>query len=130
MTIPKRNLVDVLTAIDSSGTSAFRLQIQGSSGAYQIRAFARSKRGREASTGWTNLSDAAHTITVDRTAASSTGGSDGNFSLSIDGSVAATSSGLSNGSYRVIKVRVGPQSVGSFVSGLPYFDNYVTLRSN
>lgn len=130
VTIPRRKLVDVLTAIDSSGTSAFRLQIQADANGYDIRAFARSKRGRETSTSWVTITDGPHTIGVNWTAASSNNGSDGGFSLVVDGAAVATLSGLSNGNYRINEIRVGPQSIGSSVSGTVFYDSFTTLVSD
>ncbi len=130
MVIPRRKLVDVFTALDGSGTSALKMQIQADANGYDIRALARGKRGRESSTNWVTMSDAPRTVTVNWSAASTNGGSDGSFSLAIDGIDVATLSGLSNGDYRVSEVRVGPQSIGSAVSGTPYFDEFKTLVSN
>jgi hypothetical protein len=128
--IPSRQLHDLFVGNEASGTAVFRIQIQSGSNGYEIRGRAISTRGREQSTAWVPLNDAPHTISVDWKAAGSSGGSNGFFTLSIDGIVKATAGGLSNGPYRVDEVRLGPQGIGKNIQGTEYFDNFVTTASS
>ncbi|MDH3262243.1 MAG: S8 family serine peptidase, partial [Acidimicrobiia bacterium] len=127
--VPNRKRHDLLIGLDGGGTGVFRLQLQSSSGSYQVRGLALDYRGKEQATSWYTISDAPHTIEVTWRAASSSNGSDGEIGLVVDGAAAATKSGIRNGSHSIEEARLGPQGIGTGIAGTEFFDEFVSVTA-
>lgn len=119
---------NIFVGLSTSGTELFALQLQSSSGNYQVRGVFRLNNGKTKTTNWYTISNASHPIELFWLAASSTKSSDGSFSLWIDGILKETRSGISNGTYRLEEVRLGPQSLVSGIAGTEYFDEFKSTR--
>lgn len=86
--------------------------------------------GKTQATSWYTISNTGHPIEMSWQAASSSKGNDGSFSLWIDGALKETRSGITNGTYRLEEIRLGPQGLASGISGTEYFDAFASTRLN
>jgi subtilisin family serine protease len=115
---------DILTGLNSNGTSLFRVQYRQSNGNYQIRAGVLSN-GSLSYTNWYTVSNSAHSIEVAWQASSSA-----SFSLYMDGSLKQTLTNRKTSTYRVDRIRLGPSGgLNSSTVGTEYFDAFVSTRS-
>ena len=114
---------DLIQVLDASNNVVASVQIRAASGGYQVRATARTGTSTKSSS-WYAITNATHTIELGWTAASTTRGTNGSLGLWVDGTLKETVSSLSNGSARVEEARVGPQSIGSGISGTELFDGF------
>ena len=80
--------------------------------------------GAIVTTSWVNVTDAPHAIEIAWSATTRAA------SLSVDGVVVVSRSGLRNATQRIEEVRLGPTSglVGGS-SGVLYFDDFVSTRT-
>jgi hypothetical protein len=105
-----------------------RIDFRRSAGSYQIRAFVGNDTSGEA-TAWFTISDAPHSIDFDWEAATAAGANNGFFSLWIDGTAAASLTGLDNDTLRIEQVRLGPYvGIDGGTLGTEYFDGFVSRR--
>lgn len=128
VTIPRRAQHDLFVGLSSTGVTLFRLQIRHSSG-YQVRAVIRNSSNREYATRWYALSNSSQSIEISWQAAGSPGGSDGSITLWLDGTLVETVTGIANDNLRLEEVRLGPQTIGSGVSGAEFYDAFVSTRN-
>ncbi len=118
---------DVFVGTNASGAANLRVQVTSASNAYMVRTGTLLSSGSIKYSAWTHITDAPHSIEVAWQAATS--GSNGSTILYVDGSLVASATGLANSSARIDSVRLGPQSVGSGIAGVEYFDSFASTRS-
>jgi hypothetical protein len=118
---------DMFVGTSASGATNVRIQITSASNAYMMRTGTLLDSGSIKYSAWAHITDAPHSIEVAWQAATS--GSNGSTILYVDGSPVASVTGLANPSARIDSVRLGPQSVGSGIAGVEYFDSFVSKRS-
>ena len=108
-----------------NGTALFRVEYRTSGGNRQLRALVH-RTGGDTTTSWFTVTNTAHAVEIAwASAASST------FTLSIDGVVRQTVSGLSTGNWRLEMVRLGPSAgLATGVSGTEFYDDYVMTRTS
>jgi subtilisin family serine protease len=127
--LPRNKTQDLFVGRISSGTAIFRIQIQYISGSYQVRGVTLTGSGKTLTTSWYTISNSAHAVEISWQAASTLKGTDGTFSLWLDGSLKETRSGVANGGYRLEDVLLGPQAVPSGTSGSEYFDAFSSTHT-
>jgi subtilisin family serine protease len=128
VTIPSRKQHDLFLGINASNTNLFRVQIRYSNG-YQVRSMARDNQGREHVTNWYPIGASGQVIEIQWQAATSSDGNNGLLSLWLNGVLVETRGAIPNGTLRLEEVRLGPQYIGSGISGTEYFDAFVSTRS-
>ncbi len=122
--LPRNKTQDLFVGRISSGTAIFRIQMQFISGSYQVRGVILTGSGKTLTTNWYTISNSAHAVEISWQAASTIKGTDGLFSLWLDGALKETRSGVANGGHRLEDVLLGPQAVPSGTSGTEYFDAF------
>jgi subtilisin family serine protease len=127
--IPSAKSVDLLRALNGSGSTAVVVQIRPASGGYQVRAGAAANNNKLTYTAWSSISDSPHALEVGWSAASSAGGSDGDLTLWIDASQVGSPLSLSNGSQRIETLQMGLQAVTRGTAGAVFFDDFVSTRT-
>jgi hypothetical protein len=127
--LPRNKTQDLFVGRTSSGLVIFRLQLQLVSGSYKVRGTILNGSGKTIATSWYNMSNSAHAIEMAWQAASTTTGSNGSFTLWLDGALKETRSGVVNGGYRLEEVLLGPQAIPSGSSGTEYYDAFSSTRS-
>ncbi len=129
VSLPRNKFQDLFIGRTAAGVVVFRLQLQYTSGSYQVRGMILNGNGKTLTTSWYAVSNSAHAIEVAWQAASTAKGTDGLLSLWLDGSLKETRSGLANGGYRLEDVLLGPQAVPSGTSGTEYFDAFSSTHT-
>ncbi len=117
---------DVFRAMTATATSAIVVQLRGATGGYQVRAGTRLANGTMKYTAWLAFSDAPHAIKLTWLAASTSTGSNGSMSMSVDGFTAGSLATLANGPVRIEEVRLGAQGIAAGISGTEYYDAYTS----
>ncbi len=117
---------DVFRAMTATATSAIVVQLRGASGGYHVRAGTRLANGTMKYTAWVAFSDAPHAIKLTWLAASTSTGSNGSMSMSVDGFTAGSLATLANGPVRIDEVRLGAQGIAAGISGTEYYDAYTS----
>jgi hypothetical protein len=114
----------VFLARSAAGSQLFSLQLSAANSATPRLRLSMRSNGAIVTTPWVNVTDAPHAIEI---AWSSTNRA---ASLSVDGVVVVSRSGLRNASQRIEEVRLGPTSglVGGS-AGVLYFDDFVSTRT-
>ncbi|MCA9873222.1 MAG: S8 family serine peptidase [Anaerolineales bacterium] len=114
----------------SSSAEVVRIDFRYASGAYQLRASARTDAGSYVNTSWYTISDAPHAVEFDWQAASA-GANNGYLGLWIDTVLRQTKSGIDNDTMRIEEARLGPLSgLDSPTRGTELFDDFVSRRLN
>jgi hypothetical protein len=116
---------DILVAVNGS-TTVFRVQYRTNLGQAQVRAVVTRALGTTA-TNWFAIGAAGpNAIEV-----AWQSGTSASFSLYTGGALRQTLTGLNTSALtlRVAAARLGPQNVGSAVSGTEYFDEFVSTRT-
>jgi subtilisin family serine protease len=129
ISMPKNKTHDVFTGRNSTGNAIFKLQLQVTSGKYQLRGVSLLGNGKTTTTSWYTISNSAHAVEITWQAASTTKGSDGLFSLWVDGLLMQTRSGIANGGYRLEEVLLGPHNIPAGTSGSEYFDAFSSSKT-
>lgn len=129
ITLSRNKTQDLFVGRTASGGVIFRLQLQYSSGRFQVRGIILNGNGKTLTTSWYTISNSTHAIEVAWQAASTAKGSDGLISLWLDGSLKETRSGVANGGYRLEDVLLGPQTIPSGTSGTEYFDAFSSTHT-
>ncbi len=121
---------DIFVGGSSSGVIIVRIQLRRSSNLYQIRSGVRANNGTYSYTSWYTITNAAHPIELSWIAATTSGGTNGSSKLWIDGVLKGTKANLSNGTYRLEDIVLGP-SVGltSGTTGTEFYDAFVSTRT-
>jgi hypothetical protein len=117
---------DVFRAMTSTAATAMVVQLRGATGGYQLRAGTRLANGTTTYTAWTAFSDKPHSIKLTWLAASTSAGTNGSLSMSIDGLPAVSLTKLANGTVRIDEVRLGAQGIATGITGTEYFDTYTS----
>ena len=117
---------DVFRAMTATATSAIVVQLRGASGGYHVRAGTRLANGTMKYTAWLAFSDAPHAIKLTWLAASTSTGSNGSMSMSVDRFTAGSLATLANGPVRIEEVRLGAQGIAAGISGTEYYDAYTS----
>jgi subtilisin family serine protease len=128
VTLPNRQPHDIFRGLDVANRTVFRLQLRYSSGSYQLRLATRLDAGGEAYTAWYPISGAAQAVEIAWQAASSSSASDGSVTLWVGGVQYELRGSLANSVYRLESVQLGPQGLSTGVSGVEYFDQFVSTR--
>jgi hypothetical protein len=118
---------DLFVGLSASNVILFRIQIRYSGG-YQVRGLLRINDGRAYTTNWYSFNDAGQAIEIHWQAATSPGGTDGFLTLWLNGVLMETRGGVANGDLLLEEVRLGPQYVGSNISGTEYYDDFISSR--
>ena len=126
VTVSNGKVHTLFGATSTSGARIVDLQFRKSSGVYQIRAGTRLDSGSVKYSGWVTISDAPHVIEVGWTASAPASSRNGTLSLWIDGGSVSTLTKLANGAQRIESAQLGPQGIPSGVSGVEYFDSFVS----
>ena len=128
ITIGSGKTHDLLDVLDASNTAQAVVQVTKNNGNYQIRATTRSGSSTK-TTNWYTVTNATHSIEIGWQAATTSGGTNGSLTLWIDGASKQTVTGVANGSARVETARLGPQNIGSGISGTEYLDSFASTRT-
>lgn len=111
-------------------TGVVRLEFRYSAGAYQIRAAAINNGSTWTNTGWFSISDAPHAFEIDWQASTS-GNSNGQLTLWIDGTQQANLTGLANDTRVIDRGRIGAiTGIDSGTRGTYYFDSFESRTTN
>jgi hypothetical protein len=129
VSLPRNKVQDIFTSRTSSGVVILRVQLQLASGTYQVRVATLTSSGKTLTTSWYSISNSPHAIELAWKAASTAKGTDGTISLWLDGMLKETRGRLTNGTYRLEDVLLGPQSVPSGTSGTVYFDAFSSTHT-
>ena len=129
VSIGKGKIHDLVTGMNANNSVIFRLQIQYTSGNYQIRAVGLNNNGKTVPTTWYSISNASHPVEIAWQAATTQTGTNGSLSLYLDGLLKETRSGLANGNYRLEQIQLGPQGLSTGISGIEYFDAFNSTRT-
>ena len=123
---PARARSLALVGLTSTGSVAFQVQYQRTTGgSSQIRA-STTRRGGQTTTAWFSITDAAHAVEIGWQSATSAA-----VTLSIDGVVVQTLTSLDTGSYRIETVRLGPSTgLANGMNGNGYVDGFVSTRTS
>ena len=119
---------DLLDVLDAANTAQATVQVTKNNGNYQIRATARSGSSTK-TTSWYTISNATHSIEIAWQSATASGGTNGTLTLWIDGVAKQTVTGLANSSARIATARLGPQNIGSGITGTEYLDSFASTRT-
>jgi hypothetical protein len=119
--IPPGKGLDVFVGMHG-WTRMMRLRIRSASSGYQLRAICRNDVGTMRYSSWFAVSDALHVVEIAWSAAPGAG----SMAVLVDGPERTRLSGLSNDSMTLDTVRLGPQSIGSGISGTAYFDVFTS----
>lgn len=126
--LPNRKVQDLLVALDGSNKMAIRVRLRLSSGVYQLKVLARDDAGKNKSRPWVAITDDPHLIEVDWNAATTPGGNDGQWTLSVDGSQVASKGGIVNSTIALEEIRLGaPKALHKNTRGTEYFDDYTVV---
>lgn len=117
---------DVLVGLNGAGKPAFELRYRlTSTGTMQLRAGASTGSGTRWSA-WTPLGAGAHPVELAWSA-----GSAGRLDLVVDGSTTVSTGAVSNGTWRVDTVRLGPtEGLTSKSKGVQVFDAFASSRGS
>ena len=119
----------LLSGRSANGAELMRVQMQYSSGSYQLRVQARTNSGSTVSGNWYTVSNAKHAIEIAWTAASTTSVKNGSLTLWLDGTQKQIVSSIANGSYRLEEVWLGPSSLANGTAGTEYFDAFSSTHT-
>ena len=114
-----------------TGTSkaVVRVEFRYKTGNYEIRAGLLTDANQWVNTAWWHVDDGPQTIELHWWAATSPGGADGGLTLWIDGVQSEARSGISNSSFRIDFVRLGPVAgIDSGTLGSMFFDAFESRR--
>lgn len=114
--------------INGAGEQLFATQLRFNAGAYQVRGTLRTNGGALVATGWHTVGDAPHTLEIHWQAATTAAAGDGALSLWVDGQLKQTRGGVANGQLRLEEVRLGPTGLSAGISGVEYYDAFVSSR--
>lgn len=110
----------------SGGTTVVRVEFRRSSGNYQLRGRIRDDASNWTNTPWTTITDAAHAVELDWSAATPAGANNGGLTVWIDGASVGSVSGIDNDTRSVMQIRLGTvASVDGGTTGNYYFDAVV-----
>ncbi len=118
---------DLLVGRSATGTNIFQVQFGRFGSGYAARILGRSGAGY-AVTAWQPLGSNRNAIEISWKAASSASAANGSAEIYLNGVLAGALSGLSNGKYSLEDVRLGPQGLTRGISGIEYFDDFVSTR--
>jgi hypothetical protein len=121
--------VTLFAAFQGTSTRAVAIILRRRQGQYAVQAQALLDSGTVVSTGFANITDAAHAVEFDWRRASAAGANNGSVQLWIDGTAVATLGGLDNDTTGVDLARLGPQSLQSGASGTLFFDRFESRRT-
>jgi hypothetical protein len=115
----------IFYGLTSANVVALRLELgYATTTGYRIRAAVRNNSGTYITSSWVTLSNAWHSIEIDRVSASS-----GSLTMWIDGVQRASLTGVSSNTLTIERVRLGVVTgVDSGTRGTEYFDNFVSNR--
>lgn len=119
----------VLIAHDSADQRVVTIVVQRRSGVYAVAARVRLDSGSRADTSFVTIGAGPHAIEFDWQRASGAGANNGAFELSIDGGSAAVLTGLDNDASTIDYARMGPLSLKTGASGMPYLDEFESRRA-
>ena len=129
VSLPRNKAQDLMVGRTSSGGVTFRLQLQYTSGSYQVRGVIMTGSGKTMTTSWYTLGNSAHALELAWQAASTVKGTNGFISLWLDGSLKETRGGVANGGHRLEDVQLGPQAIPAGTSGTEYFDAFTSTHT-
>ncbi|MGQ0604960.1 MAG: hypothetical protein ACT4QE_25045 [Anaerolineales bacterium] len=110
----------------SDGAAVVRVEFRRSSGNDQLRGRIRDDASTWTNTSWTTITDAAHAVELDWSAATAAGANNGNLTLWIDGASMGSVSGIDNDTRSVMQIRLGMVAgVDGGTTGNYYFDAVV-----
>jgi FtsP/CotA-like multicopper oxidase with cupredoxin domain len=118
------NGVNIFAGLNPAGARIIQVQFRRqTSGQYQLR-MGIVRNGGTTFTSWINITDAPHSIEIAWQSATSA-----TASITIDGTVAGTLSGLNTSAQTLETVRLGPSdNLVAGASGTLYFDAFVSTR--
>jgi hypothetical protein len=120
----------IFMAHDSVGNRNLTIEMRRFSGKFQVRGGIKNNAALFVYTPWANLSNTTQAIEIDARAASSASASDGYITLWIDGTQAATLTGIANSSWAQKRVLVGAVlGIDTGTRGTLYMD-LVEVRSS
>lgn len=128
VSIPNNKQHDLFVGLSATNVNLFRVQIRYSGG-YQVRGVVRIDDRRAYMTNWYSISNSVRVIEVHWQAATSPSGTDGLLSLWLGDVLVETRGGVANGDLLLEEVRLGPQFIGSNISGTEYYDAFVSSRT-
>jgi photosystem II stability/assembly factor-like uncharacterized protein len=115
---------------DSVGARNLAIEMRRFSGKYQVRGAIRDNAALFVYTPWADLSSTTQAIEIDARAASSAGVSDGYITLWVDGTQAATLTGIANSSWAQKRILIGAAfGIDTGTRGTLYMD-LVEVRSS
>jgi hypothetical protein len=130
VTMQARRSHAILAGQTPSGASTLAVHLRAGTGGYQIHASVRQNSGSLKYTPWVTISDGPHSIQIAWFAATTSNGTDGSLSIWVDGVPGSSATDIANGSERIDEVRLGPQWIGSGISGIELFDGFVSTWSS
>lgn len=130
LSLANGNSHDIFAGRNSAGKVIFNLQLRRSSGVFQVRATALTNSGTTQATNWYTLQGGSNSIEIAWQAATTSSGTNGSVSLWLNGTLQQAKTGLTNGSYRLDEVRLGPVgNIPSGTGGTEYYDAFVSTRT-
>ena len=119
---------DLLDVLDAANAAQATVQVTKNNGNYQIRATTRTGNSTK-TTNWYTITNATHSIEIGWQAATTTNGTNGTLTVWIDSAAKQTVTGLTNGTTRIASSRLGPQNIGSGITGTEYLDSFASTRT-
>ena len=114
---------------NATNTVVLRVQFKNASGAYQVRLRSFNDSGLDQNTPYVPISDGAHSLEVEWSAATVAGANDGFVNFWIDGVLQGSLTGIDNDTYRLERVRLGVTYLANAgTSGTYYFDAFESRR--
>ena len=129
ITMTNGNAHYIFYGYSGTTTVVLRVEFRYSSPNYQLRAALLNNSGTWFNTNWFNISDAPHPVEIDWQAATAAGANNGHLTWWTDGTQHANLTGISNNTWRIDRVRLGPVSgVDTGTRGTHYLDAFESRR--